>query len=411
MVVCVGLALRAAAIVLYSHTPESDELAYTSMALNLVTGNGIVDLQGDHAMYSVGYPLFVLAPIFSLFGDNILAARIANLILGGLSIVLCYQVAKEAGGNRATRLIAASIWAVYLPASVYSVYVLKENLMVPLMLGVMWCALRLSKTPSMAPSVACGLLFGALALTGSAALSLAGAVAFALWLSPAPTSRRTVLLLCILAGASAISAPWIARNMNVLGAPVLNTNGGFNLYLGNNPSATGMFVSIVDTPRGKNWEAFRRAQGEVKASEALKQDAITWITENPGDFTALALRKAMYFWTPPFHTGKGEPSRAETIVRGLWAIQFVILLLAALGSAALCRANRGQLATLWLAIAGYTAVHMLFYVIFRYREPIMPVVGIIAAFAIESLFSALGRSRGRASQTPKPKVAPLKTNS
>jgi hypothetical protein len=29
---------------------------------------------------------------------------------------------------------------------------------------------------------------------------------------------------------------------------------------------------------------------------------------------------------------------------------------------------------------------MLFYVIFRYREPIMPLLGVIAALAVEALF-------------------------
>ncbi|TVO62950.1 MAG: hypothetical protein FHP92_10240 [Denitromonas halophila] len=391
VVICIGLAMRAAAIVLYHHTPESDEIAYASMAMNLINGHGIVDYKGNHAMYSVGYPLFVLAPVFSLFGESTFAARIANVLLGGVSILLCHRVAREAGANRSGRIIAAAIWALYLPASVYGVYLLKENLMVPLMLAVMWCALRLSKRPSPAAAVTCGLLLGAIALTGSAALSLGGAVAFALWVCPASFYRRGILALCIAAGVCSVSAPWIVRNMNVLGAPVLNTNGGFNLYLGNNPAATGMFVSIVDTPRGKGWEAFRLAQGEVEASESLKRDAIAWIMEDPARFAALMVKKAVYFWTPPLHAGKGEASGVESIIRVLWAIQFAIMVLAALGSILTRHISRPHLITLWLAIAGYTAVHMLFYVIFRYREPIMPILGIIAALSLQPLLSRTGR--------------------
>ena len=77
-IVVVGLLIRAAAIFAFNHVPESDELDYRSMALNLVNGNGIVDAGGNQAFYNAGYPLFVLAPAFFLFGEDLLTARLAN---------------------------------------------------------------------------------------------------------------------------------------------------------------------------------------------------------------------------------------------------------------------------------------------------------------------------------------------
>ncbi|HZE11446.1 MAG TPA: hypothetical protein VE034_07675, partial [Burkholderiales bacterium] len=59
---------------------------------------------------------------------------------------------------------------------------------------------------------------------------------------------------------------------------------------------------------------------------------------------------------------------------------------AALGSLFFASLRNRTLAVLWLGIACYTAVHMLFYVIFRYREPIMPLLGVIAALAVEALW-------------------------
>jgi 4-amino-4-deoxy-L-arabinose transferase-like glycosyltransferase len=386
IIVGIGFALRAAALVGFKHEPESDELAYISMALNLVRGNGIVDGMGNHAMYNVGYPLLILAPVFLFLGEDLLVARLFNMLLGGVTIILCYLAAKEAGAGRLGRLMAAAIWAVYLPASVYGVYLLKENLMAPLMLGVMWCALRLAKQPSKGVAVGCGALFGLLALTGNAALSLVAVVALALVLNPALMPQRAILGILMFAVAMVISGPWMLRNMHVIGAPVLNTNGGFNLYLGNNPAATGMFVSIAETPRGPTWEALRKT-GEVQASETLKQEAIAWVKAHPTEFVTLALTKAAYFWMPPFHEGKGEQSSVEKLVRALWAIQFVALVAAALGVLLIRRLRNRQIAILWLAVACYTAVHMLFYVIFRYREPIMPMIGTLAALAIESLVS------------------------
>jgi 4-amino-4-deoxy-L-arabinose transferase-like glycosyltransferase len=396
LIVGVGLALRAAAIASLDHVPESDELAYISMAINLLAGHGIVDAMGNHAMYNVGYPLFVLAPVFSVFGESLVAGRLANLLLGGVTIVFCHQVAREAGAGPLGRLAAAALWAIYLPASVYGVYLLKENLMTPLMLGVVWCALRLARQPSARVACLCGVLLGLLALTGNAALSLVAVAACALALAPATPPRRIGMGVTAALLAVAVATPWTIRNLQVVGAPVLNTNGGFNLYLGNNPAATGMFVSIADTPRGPTWEALRKT-GEVQASETLRREAVAWVRAHPGEFVGLALRKAAYFWTPPLHEGKGESSTIERVVRLLWAVQFIALAAAALGSVLIGRLRNRQTALLWLALTCYTAVHMLFYVIFRYREPIMPVLVVLAALTIEALVAAWLRLRGQTS--------------
>ncbi len=396
LIVGVGLLMRGAAILALPHTPESDELSYRCMALNLIHGNGIVDTMGNRAMYNMGYPFFILAPVFALFGESLLAARIANLLLGGVAILLCHVVARKAGAGRIGRLLAAAFWALYLPASVYGVYLLKEPLMIPLMLGVVWCALHLAEGPSLGAAAGCGILFGVLALTGNAALSLAGVVLVALLFTPATLLRRLGLGLCVAGVAVAVSAPWMIRNARVLGAPVLNTNGGMNFYLGNNPAATGWFVSIADTPRGPTWEALRET-GEIEASDTLKREAIAWAKEHPARFLTLTLKKAVYFWMPPFHGGRTQASAAETVVRGLWAIQFVLLIAVALLSLCLGSLRSKRLVLLWIAVLCYTAIHMLFYVIFRYREPIMPVLVILAALAAESLTSRIRGGSHRAS--------------
>jgi len=271
-----------------------------------------------------------------------------------------------------------------LPASVYGVYLAKENLMAPLMLGVVWCALRLVREFSVKAAVVCGILLGLLALTGNAALSLAGSVALALVLTPASVWQKVSLASLIGCVAIAVASPWMIRNALVIGAPVLNTNGGFNLYIGNNPAATGWFVSISDTPRGPTWGELRNA-GEVEASETLKTEALSWITAHPGEFLALAIKKIVYFWSPPFHEGRGRASSAESAVRVLWAIQFVTLVVGAVAGLAFARLRNRRTTVLWLSILCYTGVHALFYVIFRYREPIMPFVGLIAALAVEAL--------------------------
>ena len=387
-IVFIALFMRVGAIAVLDHTPESDELAYMSMALNLSTGKGIVDSMGNHAMYNVGYPLFILYPVFQILGENLFAARIFNALLGAVAVLLCYVVAKEAGAGKSGRLLAALAWAVYLPASVYPVYLAKENLLIPIMLFAFMFVLRLQKRPNARSAVCCGILFGLLALVGNAALSLGGALVLGLTIAPAPLKRRFMLFVTVVVCAMVVAAPWMVRNFHVLGSPVLNTNGGFNLYTGNNPSATGMFVSISDTPRGETWQGLRK-QGEVRASEVLRRDAIDWIAGNPLAFVDLALKKAVYFWTPPLHQGRGQQSSIEKIARMIWVVQFFIMALGALATLLIQQLRTREIALLWTAVAGYTAVHMLFYVIFRYRIPIMPFLCIMAGLSLSTFAKSL----------------------
>lgn len=390
LIILVGIGLKAIVITWSTHVPESDELAYQSMAINLISGKEILDHLGNHAMYNVGYSLFVLAPAFYFSGENILSAQILNILLNVVSIALCYLIVKEIGGGRIARLLAAGILAIYLAASVYIVYLAKENLMTPLMLGVVWCSLKFLQSPSVWVALICGLLLGLLALTGNAGLSLLAIVIFSFALAPTSLSQRIKFFLLVIASLILIASPWAIRNAQVIGAPVLNTNGGFNLYLGNNPSATGMFISIADTPLGDSWHTMRKELGEVRASQVLREEAISWIINNPFTFFQLSLKKAWYFWTPPFHQGKGEGSRAENVVRVLWGIQFVLICLAALASLTVRKLRNKKTFIIWIAILAYTAIHMLFYVIFRYREPIMPLMGIMAAIFIEHMFVRSG---------------------
>jgi 4-amino-4-deoxy-L-arabinose transferase-like glycosyltransferase len=360
------------------------------MARNFLDGRGIVDPRGNRAMYNVGYPLFVIAPLLAVFGPDLLSVQIGNAVLGTVSVFLCYAIARELGIGQAGRLIAALLWALYIPSWTYAEYLAKENLMTPLMLGIVWCALRLAKRTSVSIAVGCGVLFGLLALTGNAGLILAPVAVIALLIAHSDLGFKLIAFSTALAVASAVVAPWMVRNAKILGAPVLNTNSGFNLYLGNNPLATGYFMSISDTPRGLTWEAMRK-KGEVHASQTLKDEAIDWIREHPFRFIRLAFRKAVLFWTPPSHKGQGQGSTMETFMRGIWLIQFLLVFAAAIGSIFTQAGRTRHAVILWLAIAGYTAIHMLFYVIYRYREPIMPLVCVLAAVSIDALWDLWGR--------------------
>ena len=379
-----GFVLRASTVLAFNGQPESDYLAYRTMAVNLIEGRGIVDNMGNYAMYNVGYPLLILAPVFALLGNNLLPVQLINAMLGAGCSVMCYAIAREIGLGRSGCLLAAALWALYLPSWVYAEYLAKENLMTVLMIGVVWCALQLVKDVSLRVATACGILFGLLALTGNSGLALLSTPVLALLVASSPVRRKFVVFSVIVIVALCVVAPWVIRNAQVLGSPVLNTNGGFNLYLGNNAAATGYFVSIADTPRGNTWERLR-AEGEVQASAVLWYEAIDWIVKHQLQFVELALHKAVLFWKPSIVQANGSVSAIEILLSRLWLLQFVFLVVATIASLLLPLSRTRQAAILFLAIASYTAVHMLFYVSSRYREPIMPVLCALTALTLEGV--------------------------
>lgn len=181
----------------------------------------------------------------------------------------------------------------------------------------------------------------------------------------------------------------VLRNHNMFGSYSINNNGGFNLYVGNNPSATPYFTSIIDTPIGPEWKQLRATLGERGGDVMLRDLAVQHILQNPGATFGLALRKAAAFWTPPIHTGQYQQGAVETLVRMVWLIEFCVIGCLFLMSAAQLRQQTWRVGVLWLLVLGYTAVHMLFYVIYRYRLPIMPVLGIGAALSADLMISRM----------------------
>jgi hypothetical protein len=239
-------------------------------------------------------------------------------------------------------------------------------------------------------AAAFGLLTGAMAMVGNAGLSLLpGLVLLLAWrLGSVRATLRYLAVTAIVAGIAV--APLLWRNQQLFGAATLNNNGGFNLYIGNHPGATPFFRSIMDTPLGPEWHDLRARLGERGVDVMLRDLAIRYIIDNPLATAELALRKGLAFWAPPSHAGQaGQGSASERIVRLAWLVEFCALGL--LFFAALLR--RGSLrpfAALCVLAAGYTAVHMVFYVIYRYRLPIMPVLCIGAAAGVQALLARIG---------------------
>jgi hypothetical protein len=396
-IVLIALAVRIVAAFVLKHSLESDPLAYFTMAHGLAERGELTDHYGQHAFYSAGYPL-LLTPFFALLGSTVAVALAVNMVLGIISIVLIYRLTLVLSENPWAGLLAALLYALWFPGIWNASMLAKENLSTPLLIGLALCAVRIARDERpLGAALVAGLLWGASLVTGGSTLLLCAGVGTALimlWRDRGAPGPAFVGGITFIAGAALILGPWLYTTDKMVGRPILTTNAAFNLYLGNNPAATGRFVSIADTPMARDWEATRLRLGEVGNADRLEAEALRWIADNPGRAAELAARKLVYFWQPNIPDAEDfAASKAIASIRLFDVAQYgLILLFGFIAFRSPLIASDGK----WIfavMLAGFWLIHAAAYIIPRYRDPAIPLLIVTAAIPIAALCRQFAEQR------------------
>jgi 4-amino-4-deoxy-L-arabinose transferase-like glycosyltransferase len=394
-----AIAVRVAAALVLKQPLDSDPLAYFTMAQGLAERGELLDQHGQHAFYSAGYPL-LLTPFFELFGASVTVALAVNMALAVVSLWLVYRLTLDISRHRLAALLASLAYALWLPAIWNATMLAKENLTTPLLLAVTLCALHIVRGRTrLRLGAAAGLLWGAALITGGSSLLLCGAVGTALLVAWrrggrfAPAFRTGAAFVL---GALVALAPWLYATDRMVGRPLLTTNAAFNLYLGANPVATGRFVSIADTPMGPHWEATRARLGEAATADLLQAEALRWMHAHPAQTAALAVRKLVYFWQPNLPDAQDfQASKAVAAIHLAEAVQYAAILLVGLLAFGSRRIDTVSKLILGAAIVGFWLIHAAAYVVFRYRDPAVPLLLAMAAAPVAAWLESMPRPRWR----------------
>jgi 4-amino-4-deoxy-L-arabinose transferase-like glycosyltransferase len=278
-----GFVLRLALVHWVPTQPTSDFWGYYHRALNLVATGKYDAIRGrPDATHPPLYAL-AIAPSFLAFpGHTLGAAKLVNCGLAALAIVLVGLLARRLGGDGAG-ILAAWTLALLPRALLMACLLASENLYSPILFALVWLLVesaRERKTSGLA--MLAGLLIGLAALTRTVAYYM-----FPIWLLPALAARRKwrrILgeLALLLLVQHAVMLPWALRNRAVLGRFLFtNTAGGYGLYLGNNPNATGdWYDGSADLNR---FEPNVFAHGALAIDDASRRAAWQWMRENPGE--------------------------------------------------------------------------------------------------------------------------------
>jgi 4-amino-4-deoxy-L-arabinose transferase-like glycosyltransferase len=190
-----------------------------------------------------------------------------------------------------------------------------------------------------------------------------------------------------------VVSPWLIRNDTTFGKPVLSTNGGRNLWLGNNPKSTIKSGSDIAMPA--DLEARIDAASELEADAIYTARALAFIKSNPPHYVKLALHKALALWRfDPSPTTDGYP-RYKSLYRVISIVSVApVFLLAVLGFYYADREQKKIMILFLLFAFVFSLLHAVYITKVRFRLPLdyfFILMAATAAAAITQRFFLLKR--------------------
>jgi 4-amino-4-deoxy-L-arabinose transferase-like glycosyltransferase len=205
-----------------------------------------------------------------------------------------------------------------------------------------------------------------------------------------PGWRRHIPASALVCGVLAcVIAPWVVRNTSVQGEFVpLSTQGGIEIYIANNPRATGILADDFKRYAEESSKLYPRDDfsTEAQRSSRYQADAVTFIREHPGRFFRLCAVRLGQLW-------KVYSPRVPLWSSLMTIGSFGVLLPFAAIQIARRGWRRGPTMLHLIMIASFSAVHAVYTSVIRYRIPFEPLV---IALAAAGLIWLIDRRKSRA---------------
>ena len=366
-----------------------DEVDFIRLSESIAAGKGYVNPEGQPTAFRApGYPVFLAA--LNVVGiKGILPIRIAQAFISVLTLFLLYLLACRIF-NPVAGLVSLGLGVIYpyfifIPGSILAT-VFYSFLLV---LFAYIFHIALSKKNKWMLLVA-GIILGLTVLTRTSALMILPVVLFWFFIY-LKNDIKTILYYSLLLVGTAliIISPWIIRNYTKLHIANISSNGGRNLWLGNNENATINSGSNLALPE-KLEKKLESVSGEDEINKVYNHKALRYIQENPGRFLKLTLAKAVSFWRlDPSPTTKGY-LKIDIIVRWVSILSYgPIFILAVLGCFFIPDSSR-KYVLFWVLFAfSQTLLHAVYITKVRFRLPLDHFLIFIAGFTIVFLVTKI----------------------
>ena len=376
IILLVALSLRLWVAFGCAELPRDDALEYDRLATGILSGKGYADEAGSPTSFRPPFYPFVLAAIYSIFGQSYLVVRIFQAILGTLTVLLVYFIAREVHSEK-LGLVAAFFTAIYPSYVMLTKFLFTETLFTFLLALSLYLFLKMRRSMLAILAFLLGVTLGALSLTRSSAALLPLVFAGALILSvPKYDFKRAMYCSAVLMlSYIVILAPWVYRNTIVHKRFVLvSSNGGLNFYQSTSPVGGKIFGMV---PSDENIEKSKKIDNEAKRDAYLFSRGVEKIKENPAAQIKLSLIRSLFYWG--FFDWEIQSGKEYNYIYGFMLPFFV------LGSFLALRKNKG-LRILLAVILYFFLLVLVSQGTARYRLPTDTYLFILASYGMVSIF-------------------------
>ncbi|MBN2438551.1 MAG: tetratricopeptide repeat protein [Deltaproteobacteria bacterium] len=382
-----------------------DGRQYDAWAQQIAGGQWI----GTEIFYQTPLYPYWLAVIFTAAGHNLDLVRLIQAILGAASCVLLGLAGRRFFSDR-VGVIAALLLAVYPPAFFFDGLIQKSSLDIFLITLALALLAEFHHRPGWKWTAALGATTAALVLNRENAVVLYPVIVAWLlfYFRHVPIRHRAAWAGVFVMASLVVLLPVGFRNYHVGGEFLLTTSQmGSNFFIGNNPHARGSYEALVPDhgdPAYERDDAARlasEAAGRVlspgEVSDYWLRESLSYIRNQPFQWIALLGKKVFLTFNAaeiPDTESIEAYSDYSRILRALICLNFGVVFPFAVLGGWLHRRNWRRLLILHAMVASLALAVALFYVVARYRHPLVPVILLFSAAGISGLFDI--RLRGSA---------------
>ncbi|MCX6546190.1 MAG: tetratricopeptide repeat protein [Acidobacteria bacterium] len=398
-----------------------DSRQYDQWARQIAGGQWI----GTEIFYQTPLYPYCLAAIFKIAGHNLGLVRVVQAILGAASCALIGLAGRRFFSDR-VGVIAALLLAFYPPAIFFDGLIQKSSLDIFLITLVIVFVAEFQHQPRWRWLIALGAATAALTLNRENARIIYPVIGA--WLlfqfRDVPVRRRVGWAAAFLCATLVVLLPVGIRNYRVGGEFLLSTSQlGPNFFIGNNAHASGSYDSLVP---GRGDAVYERADATALASTAagrplspgevsdywLRQ-SFDYIRAQPVQWLALLGKKLLLTFNaaeiPDTESIEAYADSSRMLGALMWFSFGVVLPIAALG-VWIHRGRWRPLLVLYGMFVGLALSVAVFFVVARYRHPLVPIVLLFSAAGLGAVFdlrrvsapkpAAGRRERGHARKLP-----------